>query len=89
MTELSRPRGDHVGSIGEFLELRLEHITSADFFLLIFPDGQGRDELLASSTVDEEEILLTDLHTQLFLRVIKLADSTTFRESAQSELGRM
>ena len=89
MAELPRPGCDHVGSIRELLELRLEYVAGANLFLFVLPDRQGRDELLASSTVNEQEVLLADLHTELLLRVIKLADSSAFGESAESELGRM
>lgn len=89
MTELPRPGCNHVGSIRELLELRLEQVAGTDLFLFVLPDRQGRDELLASSTVNEQKVFLADLHAELLLRVIKLADSSAFGEGAEGELGRM
>jgi len=89
MTELPRPGCNHVGGIRELLELRLKQVAGANLFLFVLPDGQGRNELLTSSTVDEQEVFLANLHAELLLRVIKLADPTAFGESAEGELGRM
>jgi len=89
MTELPRPGCDHVGSIRELFELGLEHVAGANLLLLVLPDGQRRDELLTSSTVDEQKIFFAYLHAELLLRVIELADSSALGKSAEGELGRM
>jgi hypothetical protein len=86
MAELSRPCGYHIGSVRQLLELCLEHIARSDLLLFVLPYWQWRDELLASSTVDEEEIFLADLYTELLLRIVELADPFAFREGAECEL---
>jgi hypothetical protein len=44
---------------------------------------------LTSPTVNEKKVLFANLHAQLLLRVVELADSSAFGESAQSELSRV
>lgn len=89
MSQLPCPRSDHIGSICELLELCLENVAGANFFLFILPDRQGWNKLLASATIDEEEVLFADLHAQLFLRIVELTNSSSFGESAESELSGM
>jgi hypothetical protein len=86
MAELSRSSGYHIGSVRELLELCLEHIACSHLLLFVLPYWQWWDELLASPTVDEEEIFLADLYTELLLRIVELADSFAFRKGAECEL---
>jgi hypothetical protein len=86
MAELSCPCCDHICCIRKLLKLRLQHIASAHFLLFIFPNRQWRNQLLTTSTVDEQEVFFGDLHAQLLLWIVELADPPAFGESAQREL---
>lgn len=86
MSKLPSPCRHHVRRICKLLKLRLQHVTCADFLLLILPYRQRRNQLLASPAVDEEEVFLADLHTKLLLRIVELAHASSFRECAEREL---
>lgn len=89
MTQLSRPRSNHIGSVRKLSKLCFEHIAGADLFLFILPNWQWRNKLLAPPTVNEEEVFFADLHTQLLLRIVELTDPSTFGKCAQSKLSRV
>lgn len=89
VAQLPRPCGHEIRRISNLPQRPLQNLTSPHLLLLILPNGQGWDQLLTPAAADEQEILLADLHTHLFLRVVELAYPPSFRKGRQRELRRV
>lgn len=89
MGQLAGAGSDRIGSGSDVSQGLLDELTCGHLFLFVLPDGERWNQILTSSTVDEEVVFLGDLHAHLSLRIVELAHATAFAESRQGELRRV